>query len=160
MAEEIKIIEYQEKYKNEIIEFLIEVAIGEFGFHEWEKYFKEKSFAPYENNEGKFLIALDKDNKIIGTCGALKQSEDCIKLNSFYISSEYRKSGIGKKLYNLIYDYIVENEYKEIILCTYEKFDIEVKFYEKRGFKKYKIEHEDEMWYRKELYSENTTVLI
>ena len=148
--QDITIVKYEDKYKDEIIGFLIDVAIGEFGYTEWENYFKTKSFEPYKNNEGEFLIALNSKGKIIGTCGALKKTDTTIKLNTFYILSEYRDKGIGRKLYNMIMDYILEKNYKEIILCTFEKFNIAIKFYEKRGYKLYET-IDDEFWYKKEL---------
>lgn len=149
--EELRIVEYEDKYKEEIIEFLIEIASDEFGYHEWEKYFKEKSFEPYKKEGSKFYVVLNKADQIIGTCGGLKQSDETIKLNSFYMSPNYREHGIGGKVYKLLLEYAMEAKYKEIILCTYKKFDIAVQFYEKRGFKVYKIEDNGEMWYKKEL---------
>lgn len=146
----IKIIRYDDKYKEQIIEFLINVAIGEFGYKEWENYFKTKSFEPYKNNKGEFLIALNSEGRIIGTCAALKKTDITVKLNTFYILSEYRDNGLGKKLYNMIMDYILKNNYKEIILCTFEKFNIAIEFYKKRGYKLYETV-DDELWYKKEL---------
>lgn len=148
--EEISIVEYEDKYKDKIIEFLIEVAIKEFGYKEWENYYRTKSFEPYKCDEGKFLIALDSNNEIVGTCAALKKTEETIKLNTFYILSEYRSRGLGKKLYNIIMDYILENNYKEVILCTFEKFNIAIQFYKKRGYELYET-IDDEFWYKKEL---------
>lgn len=147
---DVTIVKYEDKYKDEIIQFLIDVAIGEFGYTEWENYFKTKSFEPYKNNEGEFLIALNEQNKIIGTCAALKKTDTTIKLNSFYILSEYRDKGIGKKLYDKVMEYIVAKNYKEIILCTFEKFNIAIEFYKKRGYKLYET-IDDEFWYKKEL---------
>jgi len=149
MLEDIEFIEYEDKYREKIIEFLIEITIGEFGYSEWENYFRTKDFTSYENGKGKFIIAL-KDKKIIGTCAALKKTENEVKLNTFYILKEYRKSGLGNQMYNMILDYIVENRYKEIILCTFEKFDIAIRFYEKRGYKLFEV-IDDELWYRKKL---------
>ena len=147
---DVTIVKYEDKYKDEIIQFLIDVAIGEFGYTEWENYFKTKSFEPYKNNEGEFFIALNEQNKIIGTCGALKKTDTTIKLNSFYILSEYRDKGNRKKLYDKVMEYIVEKNYKEIILCTFEKFNRAIEFYKKRGYKLYET-IEDEFWYKKEL---------
>lgn len=148
--EDITIIKYEDKYKEKIIEFLIDVAIGEFGYKEWENYFKTKSFEPYKSNQGEFLIALNSKGDVIGTCAALKKTDIIAKLNTFYILSEYRDKGLGKKLYSMIMNYILENNYKEIILCTFEKFNIAIKFYEKRGYKLYET-IDDELWYKKEL---------
>lgn len=148
--EDITIVKYEDKYKNKIIEFLINVAIGEFGYKEWENYFKTKSFEPYKNDEGEFLIALNSNGKIVGTCAALKKTYKTVKLNTFYILSEYRNNGLGKKLYSMIMNYILEKNYKEIILCTFEKFNIAIEFYKKRGYELYET-IDDEFWYKKEL---------
>ena len=43
---DVTIVKYEDKYKDEIIQSLIDVAIGEFGYTEWENYFKTKSFEP------------------------------------------------------------------------------------------------------------------
>lgn len=148
--EDITIVKYEDKYKNKIIEFLINVAIGEFGYKEWENYFKTKSFEPYKNDEGEFLIALNSNGKIVGTCAALKKTDRTVKLNTFYILSEYRNNGLGKKLYGMIMNYVLEKNYKEIILCTFEKFNIAIEFYKKRGYELYET-MDDEFWYKKEL---------
>lgn len=149
--EELQIIGYDDKYKEEIVEFIKGVAINEFGFEEWRNYLDHKSFEPYKKEGSKFWIVINSSNKIIGTCGALKESEETLKLNSFYMSHDYREHGLGSKVYKLMLEYATESNYKSIILCTYEKFDIAVQFYEKRGFKIYKIEDNGEMWYKKEL---------
>lgn len=148
--EDVTIVKYDDKYKEEVIDFLIEVAIGEFGYTEWENYFRNKSFEAYKNNEGEFLIALNSNGRIIGTCAALRKTEETIKLNSFYILSEYRNKGLGKRLYNKIADYTIENNYKEVILCTFEKFSTAVNFYKEKGYKLYET-IDDELWYKKEL---------
>ena len=36
----MKIVEYMPKYKEQIIDLLIDVAVNEFGFKEWEKWYK------------------------------------------------------------------------------------------------------------------------
>ena len=51
---------------------------------------------------------------------------------------------------NEIINFSKERGYKYVILCTYDKYDIATKFYQKRGFKICDI-HESERWYKKEL---------
>ena len=36
----MKIIEYESQYKQQVIDLLIEVAVKEYGFQEWEKWFR------------------------------------------------------------------------------------------------------------------------
>lgn len=145
-----KLVSYTDELKYKIIYFLKSVAIDEFGFSEWKDYLENKSFEPYKLESSKFLIALDNDNNIIATIGALKKDEETIKINSFYVKKDYRFNKIGTKLYNEIINFSKERGYKYVILCTYDKYDIATKFYQKRGFKICDI-HESERWYKKEL---------
>lgn len=136
--------------REEIIRFLKSVAINEFGFKEWNDYLENKSFEPYKFESSKFYVVFDNDNNIIATIGALKKDEDIIKLNSFYVKKEYRYHKIGTKLFDKIIEFSKSNNYKKIILCTYDKYEIATAFYQRRGFKIYKND-EYERWYEKEL---------
>lgn len=147
---EIKITECRYGEREDVIKFLVQITSEEFGFSSWKDYFEHKLVEKYKTGKNNFLIALNKENKIIGTCGGLQQTDKIIKMNCFYINSEYRNLGIGKKLYDLFYNFAKRENYKEIILCTFKEFDIAIKFYEKRGFKLYETT-DDEFWYRKEL---------
>lgn len=145
-----KILEYDDSMREEIIRFLKSVAINEFGFKEWNDYLENKSFEPYKFESSKFYVVFDNDNNIIATIGALKKDEDIIKLNSFYVKKEYRYHKIGTKLFDKIIEFSKSNNYKKIILCTYDKYEIATAFYQRRGFKIYKND-EYERWYEKEL---------
>ena len=145
-----KIVSYTDDLRIKIIEFLKSVAIDEFGFKEWKDYLENKSFEPYKTGCSKFLIVFNNDNDIIATIGGLKVDEKTIKLNSFYVKKEYRYHKIGTKLYNELIDYSKSMNYRCMILCTYDRYDVATKFYQKRGFKIYKND-ELERWYKKEL---------
>lgn len=147
---EIKILECKYGEREDIIKFLIRITSEEFGFTYWKDYFEHKLVEKYKTGNNKFWIALNKENQIVGTCGGLQQTDKIIKMNCFYIDSEYRNLGIGNKLYDLFLDFVKKEKYEEIILCTFKEFDIAIKFYEKRGFNLYETV-EDEFWYRKEV---------
>ena len=147
---EIKIIECKYGEREDIIKFLINITSKEFGYTDWKEYFEHKLVEKYKTGKNNFWVVLNKDNKIIGTCGALQQTENVIKMNCFYIDSKYRNLGIGKRLYNLFIEFAKKEDYKEIILFTYKKFDRAIRFYEERGFKLYEVV-EDELWYKTEL---------
>jgi N-acetylglutamate synthase-like GNAT family acetyltransferase len=150
VSNKIQIVNYDDKYRQEIIKFITSIAINEFGFYKWKDYLENKSFEPYKKNGGKFWIAIDSHNEIIGTCGALKVSDNMIKLNSLYVKKEYRREKIGTNLYELLLGYAKKEKYKSIILCTYNEFAIAKYFYETRGFKLYE-KIDKELWYKKEL---------
>lgn len=149
-SDRFKIVSYSDDLRNNIIDFLKSIAIDEFGFKKWKDYLENKTFEPYKENDSKFLIVFDNENNILATIGGLKVDNNTIKLNSFYVRKDYRFHKIGTKLYNEIIKFSKEKGYKNIILCTYDKYDIATKFYQKRGFKIYKND-EAERWYIKEL---------
>lgn len=145
-----KIVPYSDDLRTQIIEFLKSVAIDEFGFKEWKNYLENKSFEPYKTDYSKFMIVFDNDDNIIATIGGLQVDNETIKLNSFYVKKDYRYHKIGTNLYNELIKYSKKMNYKYMILCTYDKYDIATKFYQKRGFRIYKND-EFERWYKKEL---------
>lgn len=147
---ELKIIECNYWEREDAIKFLIKITSEEFGFTEWNNYFEHKLVQKYKTGNNKFWIALNKDNHIIGTCGALQETEKIIKMNCFYIDSNYRNLGIGNKLYDLFMDFAIKENYKTVILCTFKEFGAAIKFYKKRGFELYE-RVEDEFWYKKDL---------
>ncbi len=148
--EEIKIVLYKDDYRREIIDFVEKVAIEEYGFVEWKDDLENMDFEPYKQDDSRFWIALDQNNKIIGTCAALKKTEELIKLNTFYVDKNYRSTGMGSKLYDLLIKYAKAKNYKTIMLGTCERLNLAIRFYEKRGFKLYKIDGQDR-YYKKDI---------
>ena len=148
--DKFRVVSYTDELRNEIVDFLKSVAIDEFGFNEWKDYLENKSFEPYKKDSSKFLVVFDNENNIIATIGGLKVDDKTIKLNSFYVKKDYRYHKIGTKLYNEIIKFSKDRNYEYMILCTYDRYDIATKFYQKRGFKIYKND-ELERWYKKEL---------
>lgn len=132
--EQVVIIkEYTEEYRDKVIEFLIEIAIKEFGFEEWKNYFNKAEFLEMNKSKENFWIAVDNFNNVIGTIGILNDTiSDTAKLHSLYIKKEYRKKGIATILYNYSLDFVEKCGYKSIILHTYRIFNEAIKFYNRK----------------------------
>lgn len=96
MKSKIEIIEYQEKYSKDIVKHIRKIAMDEFAYNDWENYFNRMSFEEYQNEGSKFWIALNDKDEVIGTIGALKVSNEEVKMNSLYVNSNYRQLGIAK----------------------------------------------------------------
>ena len=147
---EIEIVNCKYGERKDIIDFLVNITSNEFGFTHWKDYYQRKLVEKYKTGNNIFLIAINKENEIVGTCGGLQQSKDTIKFNCFYVDSKYRNIGIGNKLYNLFLQFVQKEKYQEIILCTFKEYDIAKKFYEKRGFELFE-KIDEELWYKKEV---------
>ena len=115
------IIKYSSKYKNEIIEFLLEIIVDEFGLTDLEDYIRNKDFDAFLKPENNFLICLD-NGKIVGTCGVLDIGDNTGKLNSFYMKKEYRNKGFGKLLF-VKQEFFIAHGFSEVICCNNERFN-------------------------------------
>jgi N-acetylglutamate synthase-like GNAT family acetyltransferase len=82
-----------------------------------------------------FWVVEDK-GKIIATAGI---NRDNIA-KRLYIYKKYRKKGLGKKLYYLQESYLKKKGIRKIKLSTTPQMKDAIKFYEKKGFKKIKID--------------------
>lgn len=156
MENNFKIIEYSKEYENQVKDFLIKIAINEFGFKEWKNYFIEAKFLNINIERENFWVAIDENGKIIGTIGIMTDINDnTAKLHSLYVKKEYRKKGIATSLYNLSEKFARNKGYKVIILHTYTIFEEAIKFYQRRGFKVDKdIKSKDGIWYSKNINTE------
>ena len=156
----IIIKEYSNEYKDKVIEFLIEVAIKEFGFEEWREYFNRAEFLAFNIPNENFWIAVDNSNNIVGTIGILNDKiSNTAKLHSLYVKKEYRKNGIATVLYNYGIDFAKKFGYKDIILHTYRVFNEAIKFYKKNGFKVNKdIKSKEGIWYIKNIKTDESRI--
>lgn len=130
----MKIIEYMPKYKEQIIDLLIEVAVKEYGFYEWEKWFRIFKNQYYKNEGGNCWIALSEENKVIGTVSLKNRNNGVAEVKNLYIKKEERNKGIASSLFAILLQFAIDNNYTKLKLDTYKEFKNAKPFYENRGF--------------------------
>lgn len=159
--EELELINYEEKYFEEVVEFLKNIAINEFNFSDWESYFTSGKFLQLKSERDIFLLAR-KNNKIVGTIGLTTDYDfNTAKLHSLYVDKNERRNGIANKLYKKCEEFAREKNYTMIILHTYTEFIEAIKFYKKRGYKvNNDIESKDGMWFYKNLNSNENSEYV
>lgn len=156
-GEEVVIKEYSPEYEEQVIEHLVNITGGEFGFVEWENHYRSKGFLTISEKE-QFWIAVNGNNEVIGTMGLMYDNHlpNTAKIHSVYVNSKYRGTGISKKLLQDCLDFAINCGYKNVILSTSEAFPAGIKFYEKNGFKvTKKIDTGSGIWYIKSLKKKN-----
>lgn len=87
-------------------------------------------------NKGKMFI-LEKNNKVLGEILVIEIDNETLEIKNLAIDKFYQKNGYGK----MLIDYIIENfkdRYNYLIVGTGDS-PLTLPFYEKAGFKKYKI---------------------
>ena len=131
----MEIVEFSKEYKEDTVNLLIDVAVREHGFFEWEKWFYIFENEFYKDNDRNCWIALDND-KVIETISLKKLDKELGEIKNLYIHSDYRKQGIAQKLLDILIEFATENNYNKLQLDTYDKFGNAIRFYEKNGFVK------------------------
>lgn len=146
------IIEYNEKYKEEVKNLLVElqeyiVSIDKEKYNiitkEYRDIYFNKTMEDINKYEGKMYLYKD-NNKIIGLIvGLINNLEEstydfkCPKrgrITELVVSKHYRKSGVGSILLHSMEDYLKSVECKDILLGVFAYNENAIKFYEKNGY--------------------------
>ena len=124
-----KIKEFEDRYNENVNDFIISIFVEEYGFEEYRKELEEQNNLEYIENGGGLWIALDEEDNVIGTIALRKINDFDAELKKLYVRKDYRGTGLSKDLYRRV----MEN-YKRIVLGTYDKLETAINFYLKRGF--------------------------
>lgn len=134
-----KLIEYEEKYLEKMIDFWIKIYVEENELHTWEEdiknTFQEIQFL-------KLWIMIDENEEIIATIG-LKNTNEKIELKRLCVKKERRGEGLAKQMMKLALAYSQTYEPNKIIcLGTHKKLNTAIKYYEQIGFKMVKTKND------------------
>ena len=146
------IIEYDEKYKEEVKDLLVElqeyiVSIDKEKYNiitkEYRDNYFNKTMDEIYKYEGKMYLYKDND-KIIGfIVGLINNLEEstydfkCPKrgrITELVVSKHHRKSGVGSILLHSMEDYLKSVGCKDILLGVFAYNENAIKFYEKNGY--------------------------
>lgn len=146
------IIEYNEKYKEEVKNLLVElqeyiVSIDKEKYNiitkEYRDIYFNKTMEDINKYEGKMYLYKD-NNKIIGLIvGLINNLEEstydfkCPKrgrITELVVSKHHRKSGVGSILLHSMEDYLKSVGCKDILLGVFAYNENAIKFYEKNGY--------------------------
>lgn len=146
------IIEYNEKYKEEVKDLLVElqeyiVSIDKEKYNiitkEYRDIYFNKTMEDINKYEGKMYLYKD-NNKIIGLIvGLINNLEECNydfkcpkrgRITELVVSKHHRKSGVGSILLHSMEDYLKSVECKDILLGVFAYNENAIKFYEKNGY--------------------------
>lgn len=135
--DEMEIIKYQDKYKQQVIDLILHIQNDEAKIDlqideqpdllDIEKHYFE--------NGGDFLIAVDSD-KVIGTFAYMNYGDGNAVLKKFFVDSEWRSKKVGLALYEKLLDELKAKEYRYAVLDTPSVATKSHRFYERAGFKR------------------------
>ena len=127
----IKIIPYDESYKQSVFDFTDGV------FRELGKVFEPTGRHDFYNDIShlfkRFYCMLD-DNNLIGTVGLKDIDGSTAELKSLYLASEFRGKGLGTLLLNKAISSAKGLGYSAIVLDSMSKYKSALHLYERAGF--------------------------
>lgn len=137
MAEEIVVQPYSEKFKDDIINLILDIQQNEFQIPIQKEDQPDLSDIPgfYQKGAGNFWVALCHDQPV-GTISLLDIGDDQAALRKMFVKASYRgnKYNAAKSLLQTSIAWAKQNKITAIYLGTTEKFLAAHKFYEKNGF--------------------------
>ncbi len=133
MDSKIRILPFQVEHQNDI-----NLMMGSIALEFEEPIFAENSkkiidIFSIPNNQ--FWVAIDS-NRIVGTIGMVKLTNENIVLKSMFVDKMYRGQGISNLLLETLVNCAVQDKYKQIFLGTMTQFLAGQRFYEKTGFER------------------------
>jgi len=133
----MKIIKYEEKYKQQIIDLILHIQNEEakISLTIEEQPDLLDIYSNYEKNGGEFWIAVEND-EVIGTIAIMNKGDGNSVLKKFFVREDWRSKRIGYELYKTLLAYVKEKDIKYIVLDTPSVAKVSHKFYERAGFKK------------------------
>ena len=135
--EEITVREYEDKFKDDIIDLILEIQQKEFGLSLTKESQPDLSDVKnfYQTGNGNFWIALC-ERRLVGTLSLKDIGNRQAALRKMFVHSAYR--GGRYKTAQILLDHLLgwarERGLKDIYLGTTEKFLAAHRFYEKNSF--------------------------
>jgi ribosomal protein S18 acetylase RimI-like enzyme len=148
-----KIIEYEEKYLEDVKDLLVEleeyiISIDKDHLDQLHNEYRNKmaliDLKEINDNEGKCYLAID-NNKVIGLImGCIYKYDEydyldykCPKrgtITELIVTNKVRSNGIGKLLINKIEQYFKNKKCEYVIVDVFAYNENAISFYNKRGF--------------------------
>ena len=133
----IEIIQYSDKYKEQVKDLIYEVYEKERGRARIDRADLNAIKERYQINKGNFWMAVEV-GKVIGTIGLVNQGKKRASMHRFAVIKNFRgkEKGVSAKLFSAFLEFAANNGYKEIFLGTTPDAIAAIKFYERNGFVK------------------------
>ncbi len=133
---EVKIVPFEEKYTQEIVDLIIPIQREEFNIQLTVEDQPDLLTIQeeYIDTGGNFWVALF-DDKVIGTIALVRLENHCGAIKKMFVTKDFRgEKQIGRKLLDTLVNYCKEQGYERLYLGTVEVLKAAQKFYKKNGF--------------------------
>ena len=130
---------YQEKYKAEIAQLILNIQQNEFNvpvtISDQPDLLDIENF--YFRKDGNFWVAVENE-RVIGTIALIDMGNRQSALRKMFVHKDYRgkEKGIGQLLLNTLIGWCRQKGINEVYLGTVEQLHAAKRFYERNGFVK------------------------
>ena len=128
---DLRIVTYQEKYRQKLFDFT-DSCFGELG-KTFEPEGRHSFYKEIENSFDSFWCLL-ADSDVIGSVGLKKIDDTTAELKALYLSKEFRGMGLGQRLMDTALSFAKEKGYGRVVLDSMAQYTHALKLYEKSGF--------------------------
>lgn len=137
----MKIIEYNEIYKNDFIELN----------KNWiQKYFtiEEHDLEQLDNvehylSEGAMIFFAVEDEQVLSTCMVLQLQPNIWEICKFATNEKFKGKGAGKAVFQATIDYAIKNGAKKIVIYSNQSLKPAIHIYQSFGFKEVPVDIDD-----------------
>lgn len=130
----IKIIPYDDKYQQEIIDLVLDTYENELWFVGYQRPdIYDVSWFYLSENHNNFWLAVS-DNELIGTVGLIAKNKELTYLKRMIVKKEFRSEWLGKKLLDVSLDFAREKGFKVIYAGTVPENPNAIAFYKSQWF--------------------------
>jgi putative acetyltransferase len=129
---------YTEEHKEQITEMILGIQQGEFGvpitLADQPDLSEISQF--YQKNHGNFWVALNTQNKVIGSIGLIDIGDNAGAIRKMFVRKEYRgkEIGVAQKLLDALLEWAITHQINTLYLGTIERLQAAIRFYEKNDF--------------------------
>ena len=133
----MQIITYQEKYRQQIIDLILDIQNNEAKINLSLEEQPDLLDIPscYEKDGGEFWLAVEGDT-VIGTLALMNKGNGNAVLKKGFVRADYRKQGILGKLYATLQEFAKEHDLTTFVFDTPSVATNCHSFFEKRGYRR------------------------
>jgi len=136
----MKITVYEAKYRDDIIYMILDAknALGRIPRLNEDLLDIE---ANYMVNGDMFWVAVDDNDRVIGTLGTQTVSESEMWLKRLYVKASMKRHGIGRELYKKAEEYAIQKGIHKVYIKFSSDYKDAARFYPAMGFTETKPYH-------------------
>lgn len=125
----MKIDSYKKKYQEQIFDIILNIKVNE----EKIRYIPRHDLWTIPKSFLCFYVVIH-DRQVIGCIGLKKIDKDSVLLSRFYVKAEFRRIGIGEKLFNKVLIYAKKHNFNDMYVGVDNTSQTGLNFYNKHGF--------------------------